>query len=130
MRYANVYGGNELDDKKEPGSRKKAPLMPNPFPEDIYSLIAAAVTIPGLAAVIYKWIKLWVDYQKAKKIKIKKGEIEIEIQGGMSEKEIKNVLDAFRKAARVKDKNEVKITIPESCDPELPKKLLMEENQK
>ena len=98
--------------------------MPNPFPEDIYSLVAVAVTVPGLATMIYKTIKLWVDYQNAKKIKIKKGNMEVEIQGGMSEKEIKNILDAFRKAAKVKDKNDVKVTIPKNCDPELPEKLL------
>lgn len=129
MKYAIVYGGDELDDKR-PGSRKKIPLMPNPFPNDIYSLITVSVTVPGLATMIYKTIKLWVDYQNAKKIKIKKGEIEVEIQGGMSEKEIKNILDAFRKAAKIKDKNEVKVIIPKNCDPELPKKLLSEKNRK
>lgn len=123
MKYAIVNGGDELHDKR-PSSREKIPLMPNPFPEDIYSLVAVAAAVPGLATMIYKTIKLWVDYQNAKKIKIKKGDIEVEIQGGISDKEIKNILDAFRKAAKVRDKNEVKVTIPKNCDPELPEKLL------
>jgi hypothetical protein len=118
-----IYGGDE----DEIDTKEKIPLLPNPFPpDDIYTLIGTVSSVGGLATVAYKLVKLWMDDRKARKITIKKGDIEIEIQGGMGAKEIKNILDTFRKLAKVKNKDEVEITIPKKCDPSLSEDLLKE----
>lgn len=105
-------------------SKKKIPLMPNPLPGNIIELVVIASTMNGLAITVYKLIKLWVEDRKAKKIIIKKGDIEVEIQGGMRTKEIKNAFKEFRLLAKVKNKKEVIVTIPENCDPSLSEDLL------
>ncbi len=124
-KKTTILGGNETA-----RSRKKAPMLPNPFPpDDIYSLIGTASTIGGLATIVYKIIKLWIDDRKARKITIKKGEIEIEIQGGMNEKEIKKIIDNFRKIAKVNNKKDLEIIIPKNCDPSLSRELLLKAKQ-
>lgn len=130
MKYGTViHGGIELEKTK--GSRKRLPLMPNPFPpDDIYSLVTIGVTMNGLALTVYKFIKLWIDDRKARKIKIRKGEMELEITGGMTDKQIQRAINNFRKVAKITGENKVKVTIPKGCDPSISLDLLDNKNRK
>jgi hypothetical protein len=82
----------------EVGARRaidNRPRAPNPWPAtDITTLLACACTYKTVSAV-FELIKLWVDERKARKIKIKNGNIEIEMQGGMSARAIKKRFDEF-----------------------------------
>lgn len=122
-KIGRIHGiGSELPHEK----RKRVPLLPNPSPQDIFSLVAVVVSMPGLAFSLYRAIKLWIEYQNAKQIRIKKGEFEVEIKGGMSAKEIRATLSLFRKVAKIKEKREVEVSIPKNCDPDLSLELFRE----
>ncbi len=101
----------------------RIPVMPNPIPIDIYDLIQVGTTMSGLAVAIYKLIRLWIEDRKARKIIIRKGDQELEIHGGMTEKQIKQALSLFRKTAKVQLKKELDILIPDGCDPDIPMRL-------
>src|ERR1041384_8181578 len=109
MKYGIVHG-IEIEESND--RRKSRRLMPNPFPDDIYALVTATVTIPGVAFSLYRLIKLWIEYQNAKHIKIKKGDIEVEIKGGVTAKEIQKVIALFRKVAKVDEDSKWKVIIP------------------
>lgn len=119
MKYGIVHGAVEWDEPND--IRKRRRLMPNPFPEDIYALVTATVTIPGVAFSLYRLIKLWIEHQNAKQIKIKNGDIEVEIKGGVNARDIQKVLSLFRKAAKINEDSKVKVVIPKGCKPDLPK---------
>jgi hypothetical protein len=56
--------------------------------------IAMGCAAGGTKALI-DLLKAWVEERKGRRIKIKQGEVEIEIQGGMSQKRIKEMVDMF-----------------------------------
>lgn len=105
------------------GGTRRIPVMPNPIPIDIYELIQVATTMSGLAVVIYKLIRLWIEDRKARKIIIRKGDQELEIHGGMTEKDIQRALSLFSETAKVQLKKEFEIIIPDECDPDIPMRL-------
>lgn len=108
---------------------REAPL-PNPIPVDIYEVIRAAAMTSGLATMIYKLIRLWIEDRKARKILIKKGDLQLEIHGGMTVKEIQQGLRLFRKSARIKLKREVDVIVPPKCDPDIPLRLWLKSREK
>src|SRR5262249_32943329 len=64
------------------------PRAPNPWPPPEVTVLFICACLAPLAKPVLEAIKLWVDHNNGKKIKIKHGDTEIEIQGGMSEKKI------------------------------------------
>jgi hypothetical protein len=71
--------------------------MPNPWPpDDVVRLIRLAVSTADLASVVYKLLAIWIEDRKARSIKIKQGEVEMEIHGGTSEKELERAFNKFR----------------------------------
>ena len=52
-----------------------------------------------------------MDARKGRKIKFKKGDFELEIQGGMNEKEIEKVIEQFKKV-RKSIEEEIRIIQP------------------
>ena len=91
MKLVKLYDPIE---KKPPKDWRKLPKLPNPFPTDIVKLVEIAAQYAGLATVVYKTIKLYFDYQNAKYIKIKKGDVEFKFKGG-STKEVEKILRPF-----------------------------------
>jgi hypothetical protein len=108
---------------KEVGTRRATdnrPRVPNPWPPtDITTLLACACAYKTVRAVI-ELIKLWVDERKARKIRIKNGNIEIEIQGGMSASAIKKRFDEFRRLTKELSEDDIKIVLPPGIDRTLP----------
>lgn len=114
---ARVWGGSESKDI----DGRRVPTMPNPWPPpDIVALVKIPATVASLATAIYKLIKLWVDDRKARKVIIRKGDVSIEIHGGMSVTKIKGVFSQFRRLAKESDRSKIKVILPAGCDPKLP----------
>jgi hypothetical protein len=57
----------------------------------------AVVCAAGASKAFIELLKLWVNERKSRSIKIKEGNDEIEIKGGMSEKKIEKVIDMFER---------------------------------
>lgn len=113
-----VWGSTE---DFEPASYKRLPRLPNPWPpSDIIALVKIACSTAGLAGVAYKLIKLWFDSRNAKKIRIKSGDYELEIQGSMSKTEIERRITQFRALTKGLDEDEIKVILPPSADKSLP----------
>jgi hypothetical protein len=56
---------------------------------------ALRMTSGKVSKVLLDLIKIWVEEKKGRRIKIKKGDVELEIAGGMSAAEIQKILDLF-----------------------------------
>ena len=105
----------------EPTSYKRLPRLPNPWPpSDIIALVKLVCSTAGLAGIAYKLIKLWFDSRNAKRIRIKKGDYELEIQGSMSKTEIEHRITQFRALTKGLDEDEIKVIVPSSIDKSLP----------
>lgn len=111
--------------------RSKIRVMPNPWPpDDIYRAIGIGIATPGLAYQFYRLILFWIEKRAARKIKMKVGEIEIEIQGSMSNKEVERAFQQIRKLKKEMDTDDVKIIIPKSADPSLSIEMARNSQQK
>jgi DNA repair photolyase len=81
-----------------------------PQVQEIIEAVAAAATTLGGAKMSLEVVKLWLDYKKGKRIKIRKGDLEIEIQGDMTQREIEGQIARFRELTRdLSDKPEIVI---------------------
>jgi hypothetical protein len=72
-----------------------------------YALMAA-----GSLKVILTILKLWIEERKGRRIKIKKGDFELELQGTMSKKEIDAKIKTFMDAVKDIEGEKVKILLP------------------
>jgi len=117
--WSYVYGDeiSEIKDKNIVAGR-----IPNPWPSDIVRLIEVACHRAGLATIVYKTIKLWFDARNAKRIRIKNGDVEVEIQGGMSEREIEKRINQFRRLTEKLDEDDIKVILPPRVNRSLPSK--------
>jgi hypothetical protein len=68
-------------------------------------------SIIGITTVTIKGIKLWIDERASRKIKIKHKDFELEIQGGISEKELRKQLSIAKEIKEELDRDNVKIII-------------------
>lgn len=120
------------DDSARPRTRRSSTRwseirrMPNPWPpSDIVSLLTLVCGTSGsFAIVVYKIIKLWIEHKAAQKIRIKKGDVEIEIQGGMSVKTIEKRINEFQKLTDDLDEEKVKIILPPGVKRDIPPDLI------
>ena len=94
--------------------------MPNPWPSDIVSAVTFACTCIA-ARPIFTVIKLWIDERKARKIIIKHGEIEMHIEGGVTERMLRSRIVQFRKLVKDCSKDDIEVIIPPRLDPTLPR---------
>lgn len=116
-RIVRVWGSSK---KEFPVNNTKPKILPNPWPPaDIETLVTLVGTTAGIATAAYRLVKLWVDDRGARRIKIKKGDAEIEIQGGMGVKEIDRAFGHFRKLTKGK-KGKIIVTLPRGADRSLP----------
>lgn len=115
----------------EPSSYRRLPRLPNPWPpDDIIALVKLVCSTAGLAGVAYKLIKLWFESRNAKRIRIKRGDYELEIQGSMSKTEIERRVTQFRALTKKLDKDEIKVILPPSVDKSLPSERPVRKDEK
>lgn len=112
-RMSRIWG--DFDDDDIPGDIdwNKVPRMPNPMPDNIVSLLKLAseatwLTIP-LAPFIYLLIKSWFEGRNTRKLKIKKGNSEVEFEGTWSERKLRNCFDHFRKMNKDVDDDSIQV---------------------
>jgi len=74
-----------------------------------------------LASLVFETIKLWLDVRKARKVRIKKGDFEIEIQAGMTAKEIEKTIDLLLRKTRELEDEKPEIILPRDIDKRIPK---------
>lgn len=117
MKIAYLYG--DFDDSKTTKGRRPK-ILPNPLPDTIDKLALLAATTTGLAHIVYKLIALWVQRENAKFIRIKDGEKELEVHGGVSSKEVERAFNQFRKALKEADEERLKIILPPGVDRSVP----------
>ncbi len=107
------------------GSRKLR-VMPNPWPpDDIVRAITVACSAYGgmkLASLVFETIKLWLDVRKARRVRIKKGDFEIEIQAGMTAKEIEKTIDLLVRKTRELEDEKPEIILPPNVDRSIPER--------
>jgi hypothetical protein len=102
-------------------AKNDLPRLPNPWPPiEITPLLICACVAP-VAKIVLELIKVWVDDRKSRKVKIKNGDFEIEIQGGMSKRMLKSRFDEFRRMTKELDEDNVKIILPPGTDRALPR---------
>jgi hypothetical protein len=107
-KLVRVWGA--FDDSTDVGDWKRYPVLPNPWPpKDFVTILFLAITVPRIANVAYDLIKAWLDARNARRIRIKIGDEEIEIQGVVSERELKKKIVAFRKLRTDVRKDEIGI---------------------
>lgn len=80
-------------------------------PENITALVSLVSISLGLATTSIKALKLWIDDRKNRKIKLRHKEYEIEISGGISQKEISEKLRLFKSAINDIRDDEVEIIV-------------------
>ncbi len=97
---------------------QRARLMPNPWPPDnIVRLIEIAVSTAGLAPSVYKLIGFWIDDRKARKIKVRVGDTEIELQGGVANwKNIERACITLRKLRGQNSDEGIDVLVPAKID--------------
>jgi hypothetical protein len=107
-------------DSRKSKVRDEQPRAANPWqPSDIMQLLTIACVYPAGKAV-FELIKVWIDDRKARKIRIKNGDIEIEIQGGITTRDLKKKLDEFRRLTKELSEDDIKIILPSGIDRALP----------
>jgi hypothetical protein len=71
---------------------------------------AAIASAAGLKFVL-EMVRLWVETRKDRRIKIKRGDVEMELQGTMSDKDIAATIEHFERLARNENDSEVEIQV-------------------
>src|SRR6185369_11457724 len=106
-----VWGN--FDDVPSDLDLNKVPRMPNPVPDNIISLLKLAgeatwLTIP-LAPYIYLLIKSWLEGRNSRKLKLRHGDFEIELQGTWSARKLHKEFDRFRKMTKDLNENDIQV---------------------
>lgn len=101
-KITRVWGGFDTPNVR---NWSKVPRMPNPWPpDDIVSLVRivsdAAWLAAPLATPVYLLLKAWLDARASIKLKLRKGDVELELQGGWSERRLRKAFDSFRKLTK------------------------------
>lgn len=120
------FWGGDIGVGGSRGADRRVRMMPNPWPpDDIVRAITIACSAYGgmkLASLVFETIKLWLDVRKARKVRIKKGDFEIEIQAGMTAKEIEKTIDLLIKKTRELEDEKPEIILPPGVDRSIPKR--------
>jgi biopolymer transport protein ExbD len=72
-------------------------------PHNISDLLKVALPTAGAAKLVIELIRSWVKDREGRKIKIKSGDYELEIEGGVSNKQIEDRLSQFKEHSKDKD---------------------------
>jgi hypothetical protein len=74
--------------------------------------VTAILSTAGGMKMLLEMVKLWVESRKERRIKLKTGDIELELQGSMSQKEIQSKIQLFRELTKDAKESDVKIIVP------------------
>lgn len=99
--------------------------IPNPWPpNDIVALLTLVCGTGGsFTFAVYKIIKSWLEYKAAQSIKIRSGDVEIEIKGGMSANMIEKRVNYFKELVKDLDDEKIKIILPPGVKKDIPPQL-------
>jgi hypothetical protein len=81
-------------------------------PDNITILTALVSSAIGVTTVAIKGIKLWLDERASRKIRIKYKDFEVELQGSISEKEMRERLSMVKEIKGELDKSDMLIILP------------------
>lgn len=79
---------------------------------DAIATTAAIVSAAGGLKFVLEMVRLWIEARKERRIKIKKGDAELELQGTMSDKDIAAKIEHFERLVRKDSDSEIKILFP------------------
>jgi hypothetical protein len=113
VQMVRIWGGFDDDDIPSDMDLGTVGRMPNPMPDNIVSLLKLAseatwITIP-LAPYIYLLIKSWFAGRNSRKLKIRKGEAEVEFEGAWSESKLRKAFDHFRRMTKDEDDDSIQV---------------------
>jgi hypothetical protein len=97
-------------------------------PLDIFSMIGMALSAVGGAKFIFDGIKLWMDRKKGRKLKLAKGDFQLEIEGDVSTAEIERGFEQFKRLRQEVEGDEQVLVVesssktPEPTAKQTPKK--------
>ena len=114
-------------DEYKSGERSKLKYMPNPWPPSTIEILLICACTRAAAPPVIELIKAWIEERKARKIRIKNGEFEIEIQGGVSLRALRKTFDEFRSLTKTLKEDDIKIILPPGIDRTLPTKRVKRE---
>lgn len=77
-----------------PGSKLKFSLSWDVILQNVSIPVAIACAAGGCRAFI-ELVKIWAEEKKGRRIKFRKGDIELEIQGGVDQKSIEKLINMF-----------------------------------
>lgn len=80
--------------------------------EELITVVTAMLSAAGGMKMILEMVKLWVEERKERRIKLKMEDIEVEVQGSMSKREIQRKLELFRELVKDIKENDIKIIVP------------------
>lgn len=81
---------------------------------EVITTVATALSAVGGMKVLLEMAKLWVEDRKQRRIKLRKGDIELELEGSMSQSEIQRKIKLFQELAKDDKGNDIKIIVPPS----------------
>jgi hypothetical protein len=76
---------------------------------ELITVITAMLSAAGGMKMLLEMVKLWVEERKERRIKLKRGDIELEIQGSMSKREIQQKLELFQELTKDAKESDIKI---------------------
>ena len=79
---------------------------------DTIATTAAIVSAAGGLKFVLEMVRLWIEARKERRIKIRKGDTELELQGTMSDKDIAAKIEHFERLTRKDSDSEIKILFP------------------
>lgn len=79
---------------------------------EFVTVVTAMLSAAGGMKMILEMVKLWVEERKERRIKLKRGDIELELQGSMSQKEIQQKVELFRELIKDAKESDIEIIVP------------------
>ena len=80
--------------------------------EEVVTVVTAMLSAAGGMKMLLEMVKLWIEDRKERRIKLKRGDIELELQGRMSSEEIRQKIELFRELTEDAKESNIKIIVP------------------
>lgn len=109
-----------VERSKRSGAKDNRRSVRNPwFPKNINNLVWVLCCIP-LSKMFLELVKSWVEERKGRSIRVKNGDVEIEIKGGMSTRRINKLFELIRHHREEMQNDDIKIILPPGVDRSIP----------
>ena len=80
-------------------------------PEYIKALATVITSGVAITSTVISGLKLWLDERKSRKIRLRRGDHELELQGYYSNEKISEILETFNEFVRDEDAQRPEVTI-------------------